>query len=997
MSSLRRVLALCLPAIVAACADEDVTAPPVPYLELAPEVTSRATLILEGSAEYGASVKVTRDPTFTEAPAPVTADLITGRFRVTVALAEGVDNTFSVVAVDAAQNSSPAVNVKIFHEPPRPQTVRLTPSATLVSADDGKLAVLVQIGHREPEISLDAMEVELSVEGYTPAVAPVVVKVNASGVGEGVLEGLSRAGSGTVVATAVKAAPDGTKASDRRGFVVVSGRPASVTLLLAATVDGSDRGPAASLSVPAGTEVTTSVEVVDAKGNVLVAPPLSLVTDAPGALIAGSTVARLERAGTYQVWANLSASVVTGTASLVVEPAAAAAIRLVATPSEVLAGTAVAVEARVVDRFGNTRADAVSLTEDLEVSLTALTTEAGITRAQLVPQQAGTFTVTGAFGGLTSADATLVVLPAAPVTFGFELDLTRAPFAAGAVIPFTYAVLDAFGNRTSTPVVVTVDAPAATVLVDGAGRGEISGIVRTGTYSVRARAVGTAFEDTETVVIGPSPRAGFDLVLSSALLVEGSKVSVLVRDGFGNAIGLDQVALDVNGVPLAMASGVSLSGSQLTFTQAGNFQVRATLLADTAISDTELLAVQAVADVVPPTAAITAILFPAGATVPARGTIRAALSLGDNRSLAEAEVLAQFGETPACAASSGRLVLVGQTAATPAVSVRAPTCATPRDVVSLVVRVSDQAGNIGFSATNTTLRMYAPAGFDVTAGSSAYVSSVVAYANRIDRGDTPTDLAVSPTSDVIYVTHEGSDRIVVAFPDRTQDDLRDTSGNRFNFDKPQGVAVTQAGDLFVGVVGVPTIDGVPADLSTVTRGVVDTGGRFPGRINLDEEGPVALLCVAYPLNGSVRCYRSFLSTPMQVFEIAGLTLPVAADVSGGALWILERGGCRVRRAALTYTPGTGAVTAGTPSAPFTAASGGTCVDLVSIGADDVAVLDDGGGKVARVRRDGSGTFSAEIVASVPSGRGLDFAGGRLFVLDDAFETVFAITPVSGSF
>ena len=1181
--------------LAAGCSNPDTVAPPAPFLEATPKLTSLPTVVLAGVAEYGSKITVEREPAFGSgetAPGAV-ADLITGRFRFDAPLAAGAKNTFSLKATDAAGNASPAAVVEVLHEVPRPRFVRLTPTSTVIDTDGGRLTALLEVRHGEAGVAVEGMQVVLTVTGYAHAIAPVTAAVNAAGFAEVAIDGFDKVGTGTLVATAVLKAPDGSAAGDSRGFAVLAGRPASATLLLQSAAPGA-AAPAASLTITAGTDVTASVSVSDAHGNTLIAPPLTLVTDASRAIVAGSTLSNLTEAGSFHVFARLSQSLLATSAALVVQPGPAAQVTLSLSTSGLVAGQPLTATGRALDSFGNPRAEpvalaetvpawsyggasdpqdftgvttsadgatsgtlvprtsgsyeatatlstlvahaafavrpaalatfdfnlgagphqaadvvpftyavrdafgndtrtpvsvdvnepsatvavdgtsrgditglvragtysvrarpdgwafttttplviqpgpaaqvtltssgadlvagqtltvtgrsydsygnlrpeAVSLTENVPAwsyggasdpqDLTGVATTAGATSGTMVPRTSGTFEATATLGALV-AHAAFSVRPAALASFDFNL--VPGTYKAADVVPFTYAVRDAFGNDTHTPLVVTVNAPAAVVSVDGAGQGEISGIVRSGAYSVVARAVGSAFVKTVPLNVEVAPTYGFNLILSAPLITEGSRVLVSLFDGYGNALDIGLVDLFIDNVAVASVPTVALSGRELTFNVAGTYHVKAQLKANAAISDLEILSVQGVVDTLPPTAVIQSIAFPAGTDVATRGFISAVVAFADNKSLAEGELVAQFGDSPSCTSTTGRLILSGLTASSPQVTLRAPACALPLDKITLVARVLDQAGNVAFSPTNTHLRMTPLPGFDFTA--AGYTAATIGYGNRLNNNGAIADLAVDPGSETVFVTQPGNGRVVVLFPDRTQADLRDSANQPYPFTNPLGIATSRLGNIWVGdaLGGASELDIVPASLGPAIQPAVSLA-QSPGRLGIDEQGSIPMVCAPLTTAGTIRCWKTdAVAAPAQLFSTNVGGTPVAVSIRAGAsprlFWVDQA--CGIKSFPLVY--GANTVSVGAPTTTFLAPGQGTCTDLAVLPSGDVAIVDTNGQRVLRVLQNGTVSAITTWNGSA-SPVAVDFANNRLFVLDDALNGVFALTATTTPF
>ncbi|RMG19253.1 MAG: hypothetical protein D6729_05755 [Deltaproteobacteria bacterium] len=808
VASLLSFALLCLGAT--ACDNE---APAPPFLDLLPKATAALEVAVEGTAEPGSTVAITRDPAFEgDAPGSVTADPYNGRFRFIVPLAAGVENTFSVTATDAADNTSDPATAQIQQVQAYPAVVRLDVAPPVVSADDGSVNVAVQLLPPTPEVSMEGQEVVVHVENYPGSIADLTLTADSGGFAQGVLEGFSMAGTAEITALANTAGPDGMQASATRTVKVLPGLPDSAEILLSADVAGRTVGPAAEITIPAGTAVEAQVSVQDAQGNLLPDPAVQLSTDAPGAqVVAGTRLVGLRQSGTYSVYLQAGGIPVTGEARVTVEP---------------------------------------------------------------------------------------------------------------------------------------------------------------------------------------NPAAGIIVSISDNRVVDGERVRVQVLDAYGNPVDPAEVALSIDGVPIDQAAGVTWDGKDLSFAEAGLYTLSATYVQDAAVTDSVQILVEELVDTRPPEASIDAILFPTSSLVAPRGRIEVQITLTDDRALADAILIAQFGEIPACSANSGALYLNGQTAVTTSASVRVPRCAAPLDPVAFIVQVRDQAGNVGFSPLDRSLSIAAPPGFDITAG-TPYDAVITGYADKIKRGDSPTDVAVDPSSDVAYVTLAQNNRVIVVFPDRTQDDLRDLNRQRIDFQQPEGIAADRFGNIFVGDTQAGNngrIDRVDAVLTT-TRGYIDQG-EPPGRLGLDESGPLSLLCIPFRTIDEVQCWTDVdTPAPLNVLTIDNalqnqLNQPIAVAVSAPTLWVLEQD-CTVKQTTLSYDTATPAVTA----LPLITVSpgqvlSGACTDIAALPSGDVAVADNGAGTVVRITPGGG---ISDIAQGLPDVMGLDFSGGALFVLDAQLQTLFKIT------
>jgi hypothetical protein len=770
----------------------DTVAPAPPVLDALRTRTSLPALRVSGVAEYNAIVTVTggRDEVTT------TADALTGRFAIDVALADG-DNDLKVLATDAADNTSDAAALTVVREPARAEVVRVTLPRTTVSADDGSLEVVVDVQNDEPEVGLQTLGVTLSIP-EDDTFAPVPVAVNDTGRAVVVLDGRRAQGTFTLRAQADVASLDGTRAFDQAGFAVVPGRPASVDVALSATVDGAVVGPADAIVVPAGTTVDVDVVVADAHDNVIPATQVAIDAPGAGATVVGDRIVGLVRAGTFTVVADTGAGLVAGTATLTVTAADADHVELTTDTALAQAGTPVRAVARVVDRFGNVVADTVpTLAIDAPQAFGAPLVDGGIATASVTVTLAGSYTITASdpASAATPAVAPLQVVAADAVNADFiELDPAGLPYRAGAPVRVNYGFVDAFGNEnTSTPLVVTVNAPNVAVVDTGAGVVEISGIVRAGTYVIRGRAAGTGLaDDLETLVVGPNPEAaGFNLVLSAALTAEFGTVVFNGADGFGNPI--DEAGITTT---FSDPTAVTRNGNELTFGRAGSFSVTACLTGTTSC-DTEFIAVQGLLDTLPPTATIELLSPLAGSSVARQQRVVFGVALQDDRALSSVSFVATFGDNGNCRTSGGPILFSGSTSESVTFSFSVQGCAIPGDVVNIVVQASDQTGNArnvadeSLQLTNPFTLTFPGAGAD-----GGFVSELVAFEGSLE---SPAGIAVQPRTQTYVVAEAARDRAVGIATDRVQFDLRDQQGDRFALSNVRGAACSAAGNLFFGV------------------------------------------------------------------------------------------------------------------------------------------------------------------------------------------------------
>lgn len=993
--SLRALVAsVSLCAISGCYVDDD--APAAPQLDPVRPITSLTDAAVSGVAEPFAHVVVSGG----SAEASAEADGVTGRFAVAVPLKDG-DNTLSVVAVDADSNKSEAATVSVVREPPRAEVVRLTLEDNVIDADDAALVAIIDVDNDEDEIDLT-----LSVVDYAAAPAAVAVVLDAAGHARVVLDGLTLAAGGRVVAEADVADLDGVKAKDEAAFTVVPGAAAAVAVLLSATVDGALVGPTDDLTIPAGTDVDVDVTVTDAHENVVTGGAVRLDVPGAGAAVAGNTLLHLERAGSYVVVADTGLGLLAGEATLNVEPGAVDHVVVSVDNAVVAAGTVVTATAAAFDAFDNlVAATPPTLTTDAPQGFGAPVVVDGVATATATITTAGSYTITADGGAGASASVAVVVVAATPQNANFfEIDPAGLPYAAGDAVFFTYDFVDAFGNvNDDVDVIVTVNAANVAVVDGGDGTGEIDGIVRAGTYTVRARALGTGLpDDVETLTIDPNPiDAGFNLVLSAGLIAEQGTLLFFAQDGFGNLIDVADVTVSVSDPTAA-----TQSGNQLTFTRPGTYAVTACLVDDATVCDSEFISVQGLLDTVPPSVAV-AITFPDPAQsneVPPRGLVTFRVDSSDDRGLSEIRFVATFGTSTGtqsfCTVTrTGVLLPTGTTTDSRSFSFSLPACALPLDDIRVVAQAIDQAGNSANSADHTPLQV--AANFNIT--SPNFIVEVAAFGDRLDQ---PRDVAVDVSTGQLFVSDGGSDRIIVVAPDRTQQDLRDRNGNRLNPQTPRGVALDAGNNLFIVADDVgngdPGVERLSANF-TDTSPLIDQNnisGAFPNRgdgVDVDNTaGKTALLCAGVDQADRVQCFTNFTAAPsLSINQLITGRRPIAvafdppsATNPTDVLWVaLNAGGVALRP--FTFNAARTTLTAGTDlnlSAVFQAGDVG---DVVVAASGNLIVSNQRTGVVFRVTRAG---VINEIARGFQTPRGLAFDGNSLLVVAEGDDAVFRVSP-----
>jgi|GEM_PF-2086100 len=973
-----------LPAEVVIQQDDAPPAPP--FVEPTLTQTTADHVLLVGTTEPGATLHIARAPAFAADEHPVVSlDDNSGAFVLNAPLALDETNVFSLTATGALDTTSTATEVTVVQLPTRISALLLEVDARDVDADAGLLAGRLLAHNSDGAPSLAGLEVQVSTSN---GVDDTVV-LDAAGRGVFALAEMREAGLFTVTATAALPATDGATASASASFTVHPGAPASAVLTFS---DGTAAGNP--LQTTAGSSVEADVTVEDAHGNAIAAPAVALTSSTAGVAISGTTLVALTRAQTVNVSAHLEGGLsVDGTVE--VQAAAPHEVLLHTSDDVVTAGDPVEVLAQAIDAFGNLAAETPVVVEDVPIFHPGLPDEdaqdiAGVMTTTstfggtLTPVTAGRYTIAASLASGATAEVALEVVPSTTSAFDLRLNAV-GPFAAGDVIPFEVDTQDAYDNTTTEDLIVGVDTVHADAVIDAFGVGQLR-VTKAGTFVLSARTAGGSLSDSETVVVEADAASGINLELTLQNVAEGGRTAIRVSDAYGNPIAVADVSVTVDGVAIASHPTVSLSGALLTFSTTGDFVIEASLIADPTVSDSELVAVAPVVDTQPPHALVTS-TFPS-TTVPLQGFIEVTAEVSDNRALAEASIEVQFGDLGICNASSSSVLLAGQTSATLVVPVQAPGCALPGDAIALYVRAADQAGNVGYSSPWTALSVAIPPGFDITAN-SAFTSTLVAFGDRIQRGDQPLDVTSTALTGVHHMSMFNNDRIVVAFPDRNQEDLRDAFDNRVDVAEPTGIARTETGELFIASnadLEVALVDG-----NQLQQNGWINFGTSPGRLSWDASGAAPMLCVTLPAAGEVRCYRNAVTNPELAGTWSGLSNPTSASLLGNRLWVVQQN-CQVAFVDVAYdlaVPTQPSLTFGAPN--VVADVGNDCPDIAALDSGAAAVLHRGGQEVLHVDDVGLQDIIAD---QLDDPRGIDFDGGSLFLLDRGLEAVFQL---DGSF
>jgi hypothetical protein len=648
-------------------------------------------------------------------------------------------------------------------------------------------------------------------------------------------------------------------------------------------------------------------------------------------------------------------------------------------------------------------------------------------------QNSLSITATDAAGNVSVATAVEIKFGPEPgIATSIGLTLTGAAadgvINAGDSLTYSYAPKDAYDNATTDPIVVVTNAPNAEILDDGlSGSGMALNLLRAGSYTLSARAVGgvgvVGVQEVRsfTINVASGPRYVDLIVTLPRMTVHDTTMALTtVHDVYNNVVVADTDGTSAHLTLSCVATTVGTctrTGNVFAMDRSGVYKITAAFDdgAGNTGSASQYVYVEDVVDVVPPTATITSVLFPTSTTaVPRGGRVEVSIDFHDNMGLADGTLYAIFGGNAACTATPRTLVLNGQTTALAvAASITVPACAYYFDSIDLFVRVTDQAGNIGFSATNRTL--------SIAAGIFSALSAGTGYSLGVFFLGTSTngaDVAVDPAGGIAYVTRTNQ-TVSAILPDRTSTSLRDSQTNVYNWTSPWGIAFAD-GVLFVGDTnggfggGNGSITIVPPDLPPAIP-TVASNLDGPGRLAFDPRpgaGTNPVVCAGRNDNNGGTANTASAAT-CWFWDAAAQTLTArwAVSVAGKALESVAVG------AESTTTPGTYTLwlmatdctlwtttsdflTTTAPAAPtqvtVTGAwtPSGTCADIAALPSGAIAVADVNAGQVSRVAADGASTLLLDGIAN-PSG--LDFAVDTLYVLDPSDQVLLTLSATTGVF
>ena len=632
-------------------------------------------------------------------------------------------------------------------------------------------------------------------------------------------------------------------------------------------------------------------------------------------------------------------------------------------------------------------------------------------------------------GNKTVDDAAFAVTPGHPVNVDFmSIDPVQAPFLAGDPVIVTYAMQDGFGNdATATqPIVVTVNAANVAIVDDGAGTVEIDGLVRAGSYIVRAHLGDSDLEDdTEALVIEPNPElSGFNMQLSSSLIAEFGTVVFSTSDGFGNAI--DEATVDTT---FSDPTAITRLGAQLTFNRPGAFSVTA-CLTGTSLCDTEFVSVQGLLDTVAPTLSVR-VESPASGSVVARGQrVVFVVTVTDDRALSSLSFVTTFGNNGNCRSTGGPLLFSGTTAETRTFSFSVASCAIPLDGVSIVAQAIDQAGNTRNEA-DETLSVFDPFNLSFPGsggGNGSFVTTIAGFNTGSNNSGTtnisgPTGVTVDALSGTVFVANGSqgnrTDRAVGITIDRVQFDVTDQNGQRIDLNNVRSVASARNGSLFFGVDEVNAGGGGSSGIVRVTADLqrqIFVNSTTPGgqqevigtqqtvqQLAIDESSSApAALCMVIESQDHVYCYGTLDATASRLAEIELTNLSPrgiafdAPDIAGDAdvLFVaLDEGTHAIRPFTLSADRRT--ATAGTDISLSPLVNGNFELGDLVVGpppGEHLYLAHNNDGRVLKIDRSTNPATVSVFVDGLSSPSGLAFDGESLLISDDNDDVVFRIVP-----
>lgn len=457
------------------------------------------------------------------------------------------------------------------------------------------------------------------------------------------------------------------------------------------------------------------------------------------------------------------------------------------------AGELVALATVVLDQYGHEMPEApvtfevsppLAATFTVPGSAPAVTKEQGVlagTRQFVAYDLAGAragddvFTLKAKVGTVEDS-AALVVRPAPALAFkalAFQPAGTTLSLVAGQDAPYSYEVVDLYGNVTEGPVSAYTSAPGAVVVDDGvSGSGKVTRLTAAGSYALAFYIAGAGQKGSLAFDVGTAPGAFVDLSASSTLTSPQSKVQLFarVRDAFGNPIAC--TAGNTAAVAFAAAGALGTAATPdattcfngafrttFTFASEDTWAVTATFAPTgaTAVTGTVFVTVLAF-DNTPPRVAIqnvkvggapcdAAARTPNGCDAANGDTVTFDVAASDNTALAEVGYGIFFETTQR---PSTRTVFVAANQATATLSFRFQVNAGA-EVAPLVATAVDRAGNTENSAQ---VNLYVATGVPLGARTlDPYVSG-----GSINQ---PQDVAFSANGDLFIVNSNSNSLLKV--------------------------------------------------------------------------------------------------------------------------------------------------------------------------------------------------------------------------------------------
>lgn len=298
----------------------------------------------------------------------------------------------------------------------------------------------------------------------------------------------------------------------------------TVTAGSAATLEVTPSAPSV---LPEG-QVAFTATARDAYGNTVPVSARWSVEQGGGSIDAAGVFTAGTRAGVYTDTVRAVANGLSATATLRVEPGAAARLTLSPASATLAPEGQTRFTARIEDAHGNVRADAVtwSLADASAGALDATGTLTATRRAGTYPE------AIRAQSGTLSATATLTVQPGALA----RLLLTPAPLelAVGESQALTARGLDEHGNDVALTPVWEVVSGGGTLTPEGL----FTAGSRAGTYADTVRVSARGLSTSVSVVVKPGPVARVTLTPDAPEILSGGSLPFTVRaeDAFGNEV-----------------------------------------------------------------------------------------------------------------------------------------------------------------------------------------------------------------------------------------------------------------------------------------------------------------------------------------------------------------------------------------------------------------------------------------------------------------------------